>query len=168
MPRAATAHVLDSGDLFPCLGFETVGGGKMRLPDALIGAWSVILFYRGDWCRQDRQQLLDYQIRTQLFAALDIRVVAASSESLENAASTVKDLRITYPIGYGLDAKEISHLVGAYYDDTAEPPYLQATGFLLQPSGKVFNAVYSSRSIGRLTALEVASLVELIRSREVK
>lgn len=160
--------ILDSGDLFPSLTFTTVDGNSLTIPGDLAGKWSVVLFYRGDWCRYCRQQLMDYQVHSELYKKLDIQVVAASVDSLEKAQSTVAQLQLTYPVGYGLDAKAISTALGAYYDDAQNPPYVHATGFLLTPSGTVFNAAYSSRSIGRLTAQDAATLVEIVRSRERK
>ncbi len=158
--------VLDSGDKFPLIELSAVSGDRLKVPEDFLGSWSVILFYRGDWCRQDRQQLLDFQLRSDIFKKLQIQVAAASTQPLEAAQITVKELRLSYPIGYGLDAKAISSLTGAYYDDTQARPFLHATGFLLDPAGKVFNAVYSSRSIGRFTAQDAATLVEFIRNRE--
>lgn len=112
--------------------------------------------------------MLDYQVHTELYKKLDIQVVAASVDPLEKAQTTVEHLHLTYPVGYGLDAKEISSILGAYYDNAQDPPYIHATGFLLSPSGTVFNAIYSSRSIGRLTAQDATTLVEIVRSRERK
>lgn len=48
MPRV-TETMLDSGDRFPRLTFNKVGGGTVRLPDDLAGAWGVVLLYRGHW-----------------------------------------------------------------------------------------------------------------------
>ena len=108
--------------------------------------------------------MLDYQVQVELYKKLEIQVVAASVDSLETSVELVKSLGLTFPVGYGLDANAISSLIGAYYEES--PLYLHATGFLLNPAGKVFDAVYSSRSIGRLTPQDVASLIEIVRSRE--
>ena len=48
MPRV-TETMLESGDRFPHLMFNKVGGGTVRLPDDLAGAWGVVLLYRGHW-----------------------------------------------------------------------------------------------------------------------
>ena len=105
-------------------------------------------------------------MQAELFKKLDIQVVAASVDPLEAAAKTVEQLGLTYPVAYGLDANSVSATTGAYYEDT--PRHLHATGFLLAPSGKVFTAVYSCRSIGRLTPDDATSMVEIVRSREAK
>lgn len=105
-------------------------------------------------------------MRADVFRKLQIQVAAASAEPREKAAATVEQLRLTFPVGYGLDAKTTSALTGAYYDDSRTPPFLHATGFLLTPAGRIFNAVYSTRSIGRLTSQDVITLVEFIRTKE--
>jgi len=92
--------------------------------------------------------------------------VAASVDSLDKAKETVQALKLKFPVGYGLNAKELSKQIGAYY--APKELYLHATGFLLKPDGKVLNAVYSSQSIGRLEPQDVTSLVELVRSKENK
>ena len=105
-------------------------------------------------------------MQTELLKKLESQVVAMSVDSLEKAAETVKGLKLTFPVGYGLDAKTFSAQTGAFYD--AKALYLHAAGFLLKPDGKVFNAVYSSLALGRFGPGDAASLVEIVRSREKK
>ena len=44
-----------------------------------------------------------------------------------------------------------------------DPVYLQSTGFVLDPAGKVVVSVYSSGAIGRLVPEDVAGLVRYVR-----
>lgn len=156
--------VLDTGAQFPSLEVATAGGGRLCLPTDFNGFWSVILFCRGEWCRQDRQQLLDYELRTDIFSRLGIKLAAIFAEPRNIVETIVGDLRLTFPVGYGIDVKSVASLTGAYYDDVSrERPFLHSTGFLLDPEGKVFTAVYSSRSIGRITAQDAATMVEFVR-----
>ena len=46
----------------------------------------------------------------------------------------------------------VAGATGAFYDAEDEEPYLHATSFILNESGKVETAVYSTGSVGRLTA----------------
>ena len=48
MSRMSEA-ILDSGDAFPAIAFNKVGGGQLNLPDDLAGQWGVVLLYRGHW-----------------------------------------------------------------------------------------------------------------------
>ena len=108
--------------------------------------------------------MLDFQVHDEHFRKLGIRVVAASADPPEKAKETVQHLKLSFPVACGLDPKAVSSLIGAYYE--AEPGFLHATGFLIRPDGRIVVSLYSSRSIGRLTASDVASLAEVIRSRE--
>ena len=48
----------------------------------------------------------------------------------------------------------------------ADPAYLQATGFVLDPEGKVIVSVYSSGAIGRLLPDDVAGLINYVKSQQ--
>jgi peroxiredoxin len=92
-----------------------------------------------------------------------IEVIAASVDSIEKARETVNKIGITYSLGYGLNAEEISRITGAYYEK--EKKYLHATGFLLQPKKTIAVACYSTGAIGRFVAKDVLNLVRFLKSR---
>ena len=48
MPRM-TDRMIDSGDPFPSVEADRVGGGGISLPGDLAGGWGVVLLYRGHW-----------------------------------------------------------------------------------------------------------------------
>jgi hypothetical protein len=60
-------------------------------------------------------------------------------------------------MGYGLNPLEISALTGAFYNERER--YLHATGFIIGPDRKIEDAVYSSRSIGRLVAKDCLEFI---------
>ncbi|MBI5604391.1 MAG: hypothetical protein HY879_13675 [Deltaproteobacteria bacterium] len=76
---------------------------------------------------------------------------------------TVQKLGITYPVGYELDAEEISKITGAYYDSGKK--LLQAAGFVIRPDNTVAVACYSTGPIGRLVAKDVLNLVRFYKSK---
>ncbi len=45
----ASSFVLDSGDRFPSLSMDTVGHGRLSLPEAFGEDWGVFLIYRAHW-----------------------------------------------------------------------------------------------------------------------
>lgn len=94
--------------------------------------------------------MLDFQKNIKEFEKRGIQVLATSADPWEKALETVDRYKVTFRVGYGLDAREVASKVGAFYN--AEEGYVHATGFIIGPDAKVVNAVYSSRSIGRLTA----------------
>ena len=40
---------LNTGDVFPSMTLNLVGGGTLTVPDDLDSKYKVILFYRGHW-----------------------------------------------------------------------------------------------------------------------
>ena len=71
------------------------------------------------------------------------------------------DNGLTFPVGFGADARAVADLTGAFVNP--DPMYLQSTGFVLDPEGKVVVSVYSSGAIGRLVPDDVAGLVRYLR-----
>jgi len=154
--------MLSNGDLFPALTIDAVGGGTIQLPRDLQGAYGVVLIYRGSWCPYCNAQLSGFARAAEQLAELGIKAVALSVD--DEAASTrlVASRRLTFPVGYGANADAVAAATGAYLNHS--PRYLQSTGFVLDRSGKVITAVYSSGAIGRLVAEDVAGFVRYVRS----
>ena len=156
--------MLKNGDKFPAFPIETADGRTLRLPDDLAGSYGVVLFYRGSWCPYCNAQLVGFSRAYRALDELGIKVVALSVDDKATAATLVEKHQLNFPIGHGADAMLVSALTGAYTHD--EPRYLQSTGFVLDPDGKVLTAVYSTGAIGRLVAEDVAGLVRYLKSHK--
>ena len=102
--------------------------------------------------------MADFEEKISRFTDNGVQVVAASSESLEDAQKTVEQLKLSYPVGFGLVPEEFALRFGAFYSD--DSTYLHATGFLIDPEGVVDIAVYSSGAIGRFTADDSLQVLE--------
>ncbi len=87
--------------------------------------------------------------------------MAASADHLKETRDFVKKLGLSFQIGYDLQPKEFSEKTGAFYEAT--DGYIHATGFVLNPEGRVANAVYSTMAIGRLVAADCLGLVAYLR-----
>ena len=157
MPR------LDNGDAFPILTLDTVGDGTLSVTHHLAGRYGVVLMYRGSWCPYCNAQLSAFARAKEKLDELGIRVVALSVDNKDEAAALVEKHRLNFPIGYRVDADKVSALTGAYVNDS--PRYLQSTGFVLDPTGKVITAVYSSGAIGRLVPEDVKGFVGYLKSK---
>lgn len=156
MPR------LSNGDTFPALTVAAVGGGTIRLPDDLAGSHGVVLIYRGSWCPYCNAQLSAFSRSAEALAELGIKVVALSVDDEATATAFADRLALRFPVGYGADAGAVAEATGAYTND--DPRYLQSTGFVLDPGGRVLTAVYSSGAIGRLVPDDVAGFVRYVAS----
>jgi len=157
MPR------LEPGDRFPTLTVQPVGGAAFDLPDALAGAYGVVLFYRGSWCPYCNAQLRAFQRMQTSLAELGIEVVALSADDEGTTRDLVAKHRLGFPVGYGADARKLAEATGAFVND--DPLYLQSTGFVLDPEGRVLVGVYSTGAIGRLVPEDVLGFVRYLRDR---
>ena len=90
-----------------------------------------------------------------------IRVAALSVDDEQTTAALVVKHKLTFPVGYGVDARDVAELTGAFVNP--DPVYLQSTGFVLDPAGKVAVSVYSSGAIGRLVPEDVVGMVRYLR-----
>ena len=126
------------------------------------------MIYRGYWCPFCIGQLKSFQNGLERLSAAGIGVFAISVESLEKAKETQKATGATFPIAYGVPVKETAEVLGAFYDaaPTHTAPYLQSTGFLIGPDGKVVVSSYSSGALGRLAWQDVLTLVQYAKSAE--
>jgi peroxiredoxin len=153
--------LLNPGDPFPQLTISTTDGQSVAVPDAFAGDFTVVLFYRGSWCPYCNAQLRAFERAGQALADAGIRVVALSVDDKETTTELVAKHKLSFPVGYGADARAVAAATGAFVNP--DPVYLQSTGFVLDPAGKVIVSVYSSGAIGRLVAEDVVGLVRYLR-----
>ena len=154
---------LNNGDAFPMLTLDTVGDGTLPVTRHLADSYGVVLSYRGSWCPYCNAQLTGFARAKEKLDELGLKVVALSVDNRADAAALVEKHRLNFPVGYGADADKIAASTGAYVNDS--PRYLQSTGFVLDPNGKVITAVYSSAAIGRLVAEDVIGFVRYVKSK---
>jgi peroxiredoxin len=155
------AH-LQNGQAFPAFDVPAVGGGAISVPQSLRGSYGVVLIYRGAWCPFCRAQLAGYQSASETLAEAGVKVLALSVDDEATTAKTIEKFKLSFPVGHSADADKVAALTGAYTNDS--PRYLQATGFLLTPDGKVLHATYSSGPLGRPTAAEVIGMVNYLKA----
>jgi peroxiredoxin len=121
----------------------------------------VVLFYRGSWCPYCNAQLRAFQRSVDSLGEVGAQVTALSVDDKATTAELVVKHGLTFPVGYNADAKAISEATGAFVD--AGRGFLQSTGFVLDPTGKVVISVYSSGAIGRLVPDDVVGMLRYLR-----
>lgn len=152
---------LGAGDSFPSLDVRPLDGAPLRLPDAFAGRWAVVLFFRGAWCPYCNAQLRAFQRAQDKLGELDIATVAMSVDDEATTRGLVAKHRLRFLVGYGADAVAVAERTGAFVN--LDPIYLQSTGFVLGPDGKVIVSVFSSGAVGRLVPDDVIGLVRYVR-----
>ena len=153
--------LLHPGDPFPTLTVALPEGRTLRLPDALAGHYGVILFYRGSWCPYCNAQLRAFQRSLDRFADMDTLVIALSVNDEATTRDLIAKHGLQFPVGHSADARAIATTTGAFVNN--DPMYLQSTGFVLDPRGRVVVSVYSSGAIGRLVPEDVIGLIRYLR-----
>ena len=154
---------LENGDDFPVLDVPAVGGGTISVPGDLAGSYGVVLVYRGAWCPYCVAQLTSFGRAADTWVELGVKVVAMSADDEQAATAFVDGRDLGFPVGYGVDVDKVAAALGTYTN--VDPPFLQSSGFLLDPDGKVLLASYSSGAIGRLTADDVAGMFRYLASK---
>ena len=152
---------LQNGQTFPTLDVPAVGGGTIG--KSLQGSYGVVLIYRGSWCPFCQAQLAGFQRASGKLADAGIKVVALSVDDEVTAKGTIEKFKLSFPVGHSADADKVASITGAYTNES--PRYVQSTGFLLAPDGKILNAVYSSGPLGRLVAEDVIGMVAYLKSK---
>lgn len=154
--------MLRNNDVFPSLSFARAGGGEIHLPADLAGGFGVVLFHRGSWCPYCNAQLAAFSRAGDKFAQEGIKVVSVSVDDRETSEALVQNHKLGFPVGYGADARVVSAATGAFIND--DPAFFEATGFVLNPEGRILTAVYSTGAIGRLLPDDVLGFVRYLKS----
>lgn len=155
--------LLAPGDDFPALSLTVEDGSTFDLPQALSGGYGVVLIYRGSWCPFCNTQLASFEAAREELAAIDTKIVALSVDDQRTTRALVEKHGIRFPVGHSADADAVASATGAFVN--SDRTFLQATGFVIDPGGKVVVSVYSSGAIGRLLPADVAGLVRHLRGR---
>ena len=88
-------------------------------------------------------------------------MVALSVDDEATTQELIAKHGLTFPVGHSADARAVAEATGAFVND--DPTYLQSTGFVLDPNGRVVVSVYSSGAIGRLVPEDVVGLIRYLR-----
>jgi peroxiredoxin len=155
--------LLHPGDKFPALPLTVPGDGTttLQIPGSLGGHFGAVLFFRGTWCPYCNAQLRAFQRAKDSLAEVDTKVAALSVDGEATTMELIARHGLQFPVGYGADAHALAEATGAFLND--DPLYVQSTGFILDPSGRVVVSVYSSGAVGRLVPEDVVGLIRYLR-----
>src|SRR5260370_20899291 len=154
---------LQNGQAFPAFDVPGIGRGRITTPQSLKDSYGVVLIYRGAWCPYCQAQLAGFQRASEKLAEAGIKILALSVDNEATTVGTIEKFKLSFPVGHSADADKVASITGAYTNES--PRYLQSTGFLLAPEGKILNAVYSSSPLGRLVAEDVIGMVAYLKSK---
>lgn len=157
-------NILTNGETLPDLSLSSVSHGTVSLSEYLKGAWSIVLFYRGNWCPFCNAQLNAYQRKLPEFEKLGVRIVAISADPPDEAKQTVEKHHLSFPVLYGARPASAAKTFGAYMASNEHGTYVNSTNFILDPNGAIVIAVYSSGAIGRIVPDDALGFIKYIQS----
>lgn len=155
--------LLAPGDVFPTITVTTPGGDAVTVPEVFDG-FGVVLFNRGSWCPYCNAQLRAFQRAEESLAGVGAKVVSLSADDEVATAALIAKHGLTFPVGHSADVRALAAATGAFV--SADPPYLQSTGFIVGPDRRVLISVYSSGAIGRLAPEDVVGMLRHVRASQ--
>jgi peroxiredoxin len=91
---------------------------------------------------------------------MDVKIVALSVDDEATTHEMITKNGLEFPVGHSADAEALAEKTGAFVND--QPTFVQSTGFVLDPSGRVVVSVYSSGAIGRLVPADVVGMIRYL------
>ena len=138
--------LLHPGDVFPSLTVMPVGGAALQLPDAVAGHFAAVLSTEDRGAPYCNGQLRAFARAHDSLAAVDAKVIALSVDDESTTQALIAKHGLNFPVGYSADAKAIAEATGAFVNP--DPIFLQSTGFVLDPGGRVVVGVFRAEPSG--------------------
>jgi len=164
-----TSTKLTSGGEIPPINVQLYGGGDCVLGQRSKG-WQVIIIYRGLHCPLCKKYLQRLEELKEGFAAVDTDLLAVSGDSLEKAASIVRELNLTLPIGYDLSIDEMQQL-GLYISEPrseqeTDRPFAEPATFVINPERKIQLIGLSNTPFNRADLSELLETIEWVQEND--
>ena len=170
---------LGAGDKFPSIFLKDTEDKTVCIPEEVNTKYCVLLFFRGVWWPVCTLQLEGYRKYSVIFEKLDVSIIAASVDSLEDTKRLWNGECFPYPgkelgftLCYGV-SKEISDSLGAYYGGDLRHrrrpnhrDYMQPAEFVIDiNSDEIIICSYSDGAFGRMNAGDVIGYLSQIENR---
>ena len=161
---------LSAGDRFPSILMKDTEDKTVCIPEEVNTKYCTLLFFRGAWWPKCALQLEGYRKYRVLFEKLDVSIIAASVDSLEDTKRLWNGEKFPYSgkemgftLCYGVD-KKTSDMLGAYWNHNDN--FMQPAEFVINCySGKIVICAYSDGGLGRMDAGDVIGVLSGIEKR---
>ncbi len=107
--------------------------------------------------------MADYQSHRQAFEQEKVGLLALSVDPLDKVKETVDQLKLDFPVAYGLEIPRDADKIGAYWEERRK--IFHATNFVLDSKRMVVHASYSTGPIGRIVAADALSHIQFLKKR---
>lgn len=98
--------------------------------------------------------MVGFEARKSELDALDIGIVAASVDSLDDARRVASE--VSFPVAYGV-TREIADRLGSWWE--TERKFIQPSEFIIDRDGKIIISSYSAGPLARLLAADAVDFI---------
>ena len=151
---------LQNGQIFPDLSLEVLDSGRREMVELTQGRWSLIMFYRADWCPRCHAYWDQVAEMKAEIEATGLNLIAASTDAEPEARATRDRHGLWFPIGYGLSL-DVGRGLDIYVNEHRS--CLEPAFFLLDEERKIRQAVISSGAGARPHIADFLARVEFLR-----
>jgi len=107
--------------------------------------------------------LAAYNAAKNEFDEVGASILAASVDTLENASGVQEEL--SFPVAYGV-TRDQAAAIGSWWEDRRS--IIQPSEFILDRSGSVISATYSTGPVGRLMPEDAVKLIKFVEGQKSK
>lgn len=134
------SYKVRAGDMMPQFKLPAVGGGEIQIGGARDRCQMVVV-YRGMHCPMCVDYLTQLSTRKPDFDAIEVDIVAMSSDPRDRAEQFVKKTGVTVPVGYELSLDQMRDL-GLYISapklrPETDRPFPEPAMFLVNRAGQI-------------------------------
>lgn len=152
----------------PDLSFPLVSGGEWSVNEVEQADFlTLLIFYRGYFCPVCRSYIPQLDKMVNQFEELGVQVIAASSDSKEGAAKTVKEWGIDkLKVGYGLSvekARELGLFISQGIKEDEPESFSEPGLFLIKPDKTLYAASIQTMAFTRPNLRELLQGLQLVK-----
>lgn len=166
-----TAAKITAGAPFPPVSVMSAAGAPVDLRATRDGTdWKMVVVYRGRHCPMCTKYLNELETHYEPLAAIGVDLVAVSADSKAQLDAHRPDLKVSFPLAYGLTIAQMQAL-GLYISEPRSPqetdhPFAEPGLFVINAEGNVHVADISNNPFVRPEQATLVSGLKWIRDPE--
>ena len=164
-------HKITAGEAFPSITVKDIEGNNIALGKPAEGTdWQLVVIYRGRHCPLCTKYLNHLEEYKDRLRENKVDVVAASGDSKEQLERHMKNLNVSFPLGYGLTETQMREL-GLYIsiprsEKETDHNFAEPGLFVVNDNGQVHVVDISNNPFVRPELEALVSGLEWIRDPE--
>ena len=161
------AEKIGAGSVMPEFDLSRVGGGIVRIGGK--GRWQLVVVYRGRHCPICKRYLAGLEGLQQQFSEIGTEILAISADPKEKAEPDIADMKLTFPVGYGLQVGQMRNL-GLYVsaprsEAETDRPFAEPGVYVVNPDGNVQIVDISNAPFARPDLASIAKGIAFVKEK---